>query len=66
MLELASGYLMGQARQSGLMSEQPVNLLGGTQMDQNMQAPNVNAATIQQVGHVIQGLASQFQGGAGV
>lgn len=66
LLELASGYLMGQARQSGLMSEQPVNLLGGTQMDQNMQAPNVNAATIQQVGQVIQGLASQFQGGAGV
>lgn len=64
LLELASGYLMGQATRAGLMSEQPVNLLGGTQMDQNMQAPNVNAATIQQVGEVIQGLASQFQGGA--
>jgi hypothetical protein len=64
LLELASGYLMGQATRVGLMSEQPVNLLGGTQMDQNMQAPNVNAATIQQAGQVIQGLASQFQGGA--
>ena len=64
LLELASGYLMGHATRAGLMSEQPVNLLGGTQMDQNMQAPNVNAATIQQVGEVIQGLASQFQGGA--
>lgn len=66
LLELASGYLMGQAQQAGLMSAPPVNLLGGTQMDQNMQAPNVNAATIQQVAQVVQGLANEFQGGGSV
>lgn len=65
LLELAAGYLMGQARQSG-MNQPPQNLIGGTQMDQNMQIPGVTEQDLNNVAGIINGFAQQFQGGAGV
>lgn len=64
LLELAAGYLMGNAQRSGLMTQPPVNIMGGTQLDQNIQVPGVTEQDLNNVAQIINGFASQFQGGA--
>lgn len=64
LLELAAGYLMGNAQRVGLMTQPPVNLMGGTQLDQNIQVPGVTDADLDAVAATIQGFADRFgQGG---
>lgn len=63
LLELAAGYLMGQARQNGL-AQPSQNLINGTQLDQNMQIPGVTEQELNNVAGIINGFANQFQGGA--
>lgn len=64
LLELAAGYLMGNAQRSGLMQQPPVNIMGGTQLDQNIQVPGVTEQDLNNVAQIINGFANQFQGGA--
>lgn len=64
LLELAAGYLMGNAQRSGLMTHPPVNIMGGTQLDQNIQVPGVTEQDLNNVAQIINGFASQFQGGS--
>lgn len=64
--ELAAGYLMGQARQSGQMVDPAVNIMGGTQLDQNMQAPGISEQQLNDVAAVITGFADRFEGGGNV
>ena len=63
LMELAAGYLMGQARATGQMTEPPQNLMGGTMLDQNMQAPGIDEAQLNAVAALINGFAQRFQGG---
>ena len=65
LLELAAGYMMGQSRQSGMMQEPAVNIMGGTMLDQNMQAPGISEQQLNEVAAVINGFADRF-GGANV
>lgn len=64
LLELAAGYLMGNAQRAGLMQQPPVNIMGGTQLDQNIQVPGVTEQDLNNVAQIINGFANQFQGGA--
>lgn len=61
LLELAAGYLMGQARQMGGVPT-PQNMINGTQLDQNMQAPGVTTDDLNRVAAIINGFAEQFSG----
>lgn len=63
LMELAAGYLMGQARATGQMTETPQNFMGGTMLDQNMQAPGIDEAQLNAVAALINGFAQRFQGG---
>lgn len=63
LMELAAGYLMGQARATGQMTEPPQNIVGGTMLDQNMQAPGIDEAQLNAVAALINGFAQRFQGG---
>lgn len=63
LMELAAGYLMGQARATGQMTEPPQNFMGGTMLDQNMQAPGIDEAQLNAVAALINGFAQRFQGG---
>lgn len=63
LMELAAGYMMGNARRSGLMTEPPVNIIGGTQLDQNAQVPGATAQDLDSVAALIQGFADRFNGG---
>lgn len=63
LIELSAGYVMGQARMDGQMTEPAQNLIGGTQLDQNMQAPNITPEQLDYVAQVINGFASRFQRG---
>lgn len=62
LLELAAGYVMGQSRQAGAMNEPAQNIIGGTMLDQNMQAPGITPGMIDQAAQIIGGLAARFQG----
>lgn len=66
LMELAAGYLMGQAQKSGQMTEPAVNIMGGTQLDQNMQAPGIGEQQLNDVAAVITGFADRFGGGGNV
>ncbi|WP_370682255.1 hypothetical protein [Comamonas sp. GB3 AK4-5] len=64
LLELSAGYVMGQSRIDG--TAQPAqNIIGGTMLDQNMQAPGISPEMINNAAQIIGGLASRFQGGQG-
>lgn len=63
LLELAAGYLMGQARKDGVVTDSPQNLINGTQLDQNSQVPGATAQDLDSVAALIQGFANHFQGG---
>ena len=63
LLELAAGYMMGQSRQQGLMQDPAINIMGGTMLDQNMQAPGVGEQQLNEVAAVINGFADRFGGG---
>ena len=54
---------MGQARATGQMTETPQNFMGGTMLDQNMQAPGIDEAQLNAVAALINGFAQRFQGG---
>ena len=60
LLELAAGYMMGQSRQQGLMQDPAINIMGGTMLDQNMQAPGVGEQQLNEVAAVINGFADRF------
>lgn len=60
LLELAAGYLAANARQAGIMG-QPTNIIGGTQLDQNIQIPGVTEQDLNNVAQIINGFARQFQ-----
>jgi hypothetical protein len=63
LLELAAGYMMGQSRQQGQMQDPAINIMGGTMLDQNMQAPGVGEQQLNEVAAVINGFADRFGGG---
>ena len=62
-MELAAGYMMGQAQKSGQMADPAVNIMGGTMLDQNMQAPGISEQQINDVAAVITGFADRFGDG---
>ena len=62
LLELAAGYMMGQAQKSGQMADPAVNIMGGTMLDQNMQAPGISEQQLNDVAAVINGFADRFGG----
>ena len=63
LMELAAGYMMGQAQKSGQMADPAVNIMGGTMLDQNMQAPGISEQQINDVAAVITGFADRFGDG---
>jgi hypothetical protein len=62
LMELSAGYHMGQARATGQMTEPPQNIMGGTMLDQNMQAPGISEQQLNEVAAVINGFADRFGG----
>lgn len=61
LVELAAGYIMGQSRMTGMMPS-PTNIVAGTMLDQNAQAPGITPGTVDQAASIINALAAQLQG----